>query len=172
MAQARWHSLMCEAVRWRRLTKPAPAIECLVQAIELTRQSPELSQESGTMLNYLADLYLQEGQLAQAEATIRQALQTNLSLPSPERGLGADDFMILAKVLSRQARHREAHEAGRQALASFRRQKGMTDEFMTRIEDTVEELRRNSERKVAVELKPNHPEQGASDVTVREEASS
>jgi len=159
---------MCEAVRWRRLTKPAQAIECLVQAIELTRQSPDLSRESGTMLNYLADLYLQEGRLAQAEAAIRQALQTNLSLPSPERSLGADDFMILAKVLNRQARHREAYEAGRQALASFRRQEGMTDAFMTQIEDTVEELRRNSDKKAGVELKSNHTEQDASDVTVRE----
>jgi hypothetical protein len=58
---------MCAAVRWRRLKKPAQAIECLVQAIELTRQAPDLSRETGSMLNYLADLYLQEGQLAQAE---------------------------------------------------------------------------------------------------------
>src|SRR5438132_11525553 len=109
MAQATWHVLKCEAVRWRRLKQPAQAIECLVQAIEMTRQSPDLSPETGSMLNYLADLYLQEGQLAQAEATIRCALHTNLALPGPERSLGADDLMILAKVLSRQARHREAY---------------------------------------------------------------
>src|SRR5208282_5294383 len=112
MAQATWHALKCDAVRWRRLKKPAQAIECLVQAIELTQQSPDLSRETGSLLNYLADLYLQEGQLAQAEAAIRRALQAHLSLPAPERGLAADDFMILAKVLSRQARHREAYEAG------------------------------------------------------------
>jgi tetratricopeptide (TPR) repeat protein len=120
MAQATWHALMCEAVRWRRLTKPAQAIECLLQAIEMTRQSPDLSRETGPMLNYLADLYLQEGQLAQAEAAIRRALQSNLSLSGPQHSLGADDYMILAKVLSGQARHREAYEAGSQALAMFR----------------------------------------------------
>ena len=66
MAQAPWHALKCEAVRWRWLKKPAQAIDCLVQAIEMTRQSPDLSRETGSLLNYLADLYLQEGQLAQA----------------------------------------------------------------------------------------------------------
>src|SRR4051812_10661850 len=71
MAQATWHTLKCEAVRWRRLKKSARAIECLLQAIEMTQESPDLSRETGSMLNYLADLYLQEGQLAQAEATIR-----------------------------------------------------------------------------------------------------
>ena len=104
------------------------------------------------MLNYLADLYLQEGQLAQAEAAIRQALQTNLSLPGPESTLGADDLMIRAKVLSRQARHREAYEAGSKALASFRRHLGTHDRFIAQIEDMVEELRRNREKGPGVEV--------------------
>jgi tetratricopeptide (TPR) repeat protein len=161
MAQATWHALKCDAVRWRRLKKPAQAIACLVQAIELTQQSPDLARETGTLLNYLADLYLQEGQLAQAEVTIRRALQTNLSLPTPERGLGADDLMVLAKILSRQARHREAHEAGSQALTSFRQQRGTPDRFIARIEETVEELRVNREREAAVELQPSRAEQTA-----------
>src|SRR5260370_9151080 len=122
MAQATWHALMCEAVRWRRRKKPAQAIECLVRAIEMTRQSADLSRETGAMLNYLADVYLQEGQLAQAEAAIRRALQTNLSLPGPDRSLGPNNFLILAKDLSRQASHPEAYEAGGQALALFRHQ--------------------------------------------------
>jgi hypothetical protein len=73
MAQATWQALKCEAVRWRRLKEPAQAIECLVQATEMTRQSPDLSRETGSMLNYLADLYLQEGQFLKAETAIRQA---------------------------------------------------------------------------------------------------
>src|ERR1700676_3945602 len=124
MAQATWHALKSEAVRWRRLKNHAHAIECLNRAIEITRQSPDLSRETGSMLNYLADLYLQEGQLAQAETAIRGALQNNSSLPHAEQTLGADDFMILAKVLSKQGRHQEAYEAGSQALASFRQQLG------------------------------------------------
>jgi tetratricopeptide (TPR) repeat protein len=161
MAQAEWHGLKCEAVRWRRLKEPARAIECLVRAIEMTRQSPDLSRETASMLNYLADLYLQEGQLAQAEAAIRRALQTHLSLPGPERSLSADDFMILAKVLSRQARHREAYEAASQALASFRKQLGAHEPFVAQIEDIVEELRRKREKEASLELKRNRTEQRA-----------
>jgi tetratricopeptide (TPR) repeat protein len=161
MAQATWHALKCDAVRWRLLKKPAQAIECLVRAIEMTQQSTDLARETGVLLNYLADLLLQEGQLPQAEVAIRRALQTNLSLPGPERGLGADDFMILAKVLSRQGRHREAYEAGRQALASFRQQLGTHDKFIAQIEAVVEELRRNREKGGEVELKPGRAEQGA-----------
>jgi tetratricopeptide (TPR) repeat protein len=162
MAQATWHALMCEAVRWRRQEEPARAIQCLVEAIEITRQSADLSRETGSMLNYLADVYLQEGQLAQAEATIRRAQQINLSLPGPDRSRGADDFMILAKVLSLQARHREAYEAGSQALALFRQRLGTHDPFIAQIEETVAELRRNRDKGAGVELKPNRAEQGAS----------
>jgi len=161
MAQATWHALKCEAVRLRRLKQPAQAIECLVRAIELTQQSPDLSRETGSLLNYLADLYLQEGQLAQAEAAIRRALQTNLGLPDHERSLGADDFMILAKVLSRQARHWEAYEAGSQALTLFRQRLGTHDKFIAQIEQTVEKLRRKKENGASVELKSHRAEQGA-----------
>jgi uncharacterized protein HemY len=154
MAQAIWHTLMCEAVRWRRLKEPARAIECLIQAIEMTQQSPDLCRETGSLLNYLADLYLQEGQLSQAEVAIRRALQTRLSLPGSERGLAADDLMILAKVLSKQARHREAYEAACQALASFRQQSGTNDKFIAQIEAMVEELRRKSAKGAEAELRP------------------
>jgi tetratricopeptide (TPR) repeat protein len=161
MAQAAWHALMCDAVRWRRLKKPVEAIDCLVQAIALTQQAPELSREAGSLLNYLADLYLQEGQLAQAEATIRQALQKHLCLPGPERSLGADDFMILAKVLSRQGRHREAYEAGSQALASFRQQSGTPDKFLAQIQEMVDELKRKRDTVAGIELKPSRAARGA-----------
>jgi tetratricopeptide (TPR) repeat protein len=162
MAQATWHALKCDAVRWRRLKQPAQAIECLVQAIDMTQQSPDLAREAGSLLNYLADLYLEEGQLAQAEATIKRALQTNLNLPGSERGLAADDLMILAKVLSRQARHREAYEAGCQALASFRQQLGTNDKFIAQIKEMVEELRRKRDTGAGFELKPSRAEQATS----------
>ena len=108
----------------------------------MTETSPDLSGETGSLLNYLGDLSLQEGQLTQAGATIRRALQIHLSLASPECGLGAEDLMILAKVPSRQGRDREAYEAGCQALASFRQQLGSRARFIARVEGTVEELGR------------------------------
>jgi tetratricopeptide (TPR) repeat protein len=168
MVQATWHALKCDAVRWRRLKQPAKAVECLLQAIEMTQQSPELARETGTLLNYLADLYLHEGQLAQAEAAIRRALQIHPGFPGPERGLGADDLMILAKVLSRQARHREAFEAGSQALASYRRQLGDHDRFIAQIEQMVEELRRKREQRTEIELKQSHGERGVTSDQPRE----
>jgi hypothetical protein len=70
--------------------------------------------------------------------------------------------MILAKVLSRQARHREAYEAGSQALASFRQQLGIHHKFIAQIEEIVEELRRKREKAPGVEVKSNWAEQGAS----------
>jgi tetratricopeptide (TPR) repeat protein len=162
MAQAAWHALKCEAVRWRRLKKPAKAIECLVQAVEMTRQTPDLARETGSLLNYLADLYLQEGKLAQAEEAIRRALQINLGLPDPDRSLAADDLMILAKILSRRARHQEAYEAGSQALASFRQRLGTPGPFLAQMEEMVEEFRRNRGQGAGVEVKPNWAEHGAS----------
>jgi tetratricopeptide (TPR) repeat protein len=162
MAQATWHALKCEAVRWRRLKKPAQAIGCLVQAIEMTQQSADLARETGSLLNYLADLYLHEGQLVEAEAAIRRALQTNLSLRGSESGLGADDFMILAKVLSRQGKYREAYEAARQSLASFQQQLGTRGKLIAQVEEMVEELRRKRETGAGVELKPGRAERGVS----------
>jgi hypothetical protein len=69
--------------------------------------------------------------------------------------------MILAKVLSRQARHREAYEAGSQALASFRQQSGTDDKFLAQIEEMVAELRRNRDKGAGVELKPSRAEQAS-----------
>jgi tetratricopeptide (TPR) repeat protein len=162
MAQATWHSLKCEAVRLRRRKEVAQAIERLLRAIEITEQAPDLSRETGPMLNYLADLYLQEGRITLAETAIRRALQANLSLPAPECSAAADDFMILARVLSGQARHREAYEAGSEGLTLFRQYLGTHDKFIAQIEAMVEELRRNRERSARVEFAPNRVEQGAS----------
>ena len=142
MAQAAWHALKCEAVRRRRQNQPALAIDCLVRAIELTRQSADLSREARVLLNYLADIHLQEGQLTKAEATIRQALQMDLHLPEAGDNPAADDLMILAKVLSQQGRHREAHEAASQALSLFRQEIGTRSDFIAQIEVMVQELRR------------------------------
>lgn len=161
MTQATWHALKCEAVRWRRLKEPARAIECLVWAIAMTRQAADLSRETGSLLNYLADLYLQEGQLAQAEEAIRQALQINLNLPGSTHGLGADDFMILANILSRQARDQEAYEAAKQALALFQQRFGTHAPFLAQIEETVKELRRKKDRVSRVEWEPSRAEQAA-----------
>jgi tetratricopeptide (TPR) repeat protein len=95
------------------------------------------------MLNYLADLYLQEGQLAQAEAAIRESLQTR---PAADPCSGSD-LMILAKVLSKQGRHRDAYEAGRKALRAFRQRVGTDTEFFRQTAERVDELRKKATHK-------------------------
>jgi tetratricopeptide (TPR) repeat protein len=153
MAQPMWHKLECEAIRWRRLAKkPANAISCLLQALEITRQLPDLCLETGTMLNYLADLYLEEGQLVEAESAIREALQQRMKLPSVQQDLAAGDFMILAKVLSKQGRHREAFDAGSRGLALHKKSKYADPEFLGQIKEMVREFKQNLRQK---ETKPS-----------------
>jgi len=111
------------------------------------------------MQNYLADLYFQEGQLPLAEGAIREALQTRLSLPVAEHSLAADDFIILAKVLSKQGKHREAFEAGNQGLGLFRKQSRADDKFIGHVRDMVEEFRRKLTR-VDMEAQTSVPRNG------------
>ena len=143
MAQAQWQLLQGEAIRWRRAKQPDRAIDCLTRAITLTKQSPDLARETGTLLNYLADVYLQKGGLLQAEITIRQALDSRSRLLASEQNLAADDLMILAKVLSKQERHREAVEAGSQALALFEQFCGADEEFLGQIRELLKQFRQD-----------------------------
>jgi tetratricopeptide (TPR) repeat protein len=143
MAQALWHKLKCEAIRSRLAKKPAHAISCLLQALEITRLLPDLCCQTGTMLNYLADIYLQENQLAEAEGAIREALQQRMKLPPAEQSLAAGDFMILAKILSKQGRHREAFDAGSRGLALHMKSKYADPEFLGQIKEMVRELKQN-----------------------------
>jgi tetratricopeptide (TPR) repeat protein len=143
MPQPKWLALALEGVRWRKAGQPARAIECLKQSIEITRQLPDLSKETRTQLNYLADVYLQEGLLDQAEFAIRQALKNRFGLPAADQTLAADDFMIIAKVLSKQGRHREALEAGSHGLAMFKRDFASNDPFFGQIKRMVQQLRQN-----------------------------
>jgi len=143
MEQPKWHALVCAGIRWRHAKQPARAIECLTQSIEITRRMPELREETGTNLNYLADLYLQEGMLTEAENAIRQALGMRLGSPGPGRDFAMDDFLILATVLSKQGRHQEAVEAGEKGLAMYRRFHGYFNPLVREVRQRVKELKQN-----------------------------
>jgi hypothetical protein len=54
--QTTWQSLRTLAIRCRRSENGAGAIAYLEQAIESTKALPDLAAETGSMLNYLADL--------------------------------------------------------------------------------------------------------------------
>jgi hypothetical protein len=146
MSQASWHALKCEAVQWRRAKNPARATECLMQALAITGQAADLIRETGTMQNYLADLYLQQGQLTLAESAIREALRNRFRLPVAEQTLAADDFIVLARILGKQGKHREAFDAASHGLAILRRQSGIDGRFLCQIQDMVNGLKRQLTR--------------------------
>lgn len=141
MAQPRWQALLLEGIRWRHRNQPARAIECLSQSVELSRQAADLILETGTTLNYLADVHLQEGQLAQAEAAIREAIHFRLLLPPAEQTVVAEDYLILAKVLHAGGRHQEATEFGSQGLAILERRHGRRHPVVQQIRDLVASFR-------------------------------
>jgi tetratricopeptide (TPR) repeat protein len=143
MEPPRWHTLAMQGMRLRRAKQPARAIECLKQSIEITRQLPELADETRINLNYLADLYLQEGMLAEAEAAIRQTLEMRPEHSGREWDQAMDDYLILAKVLSKQGRHQEAVEAGEKGLALYRQFHGYFDPLVREVRQRVKELKQN-----------------------------
>src|SRR5262245_7461266 len=82
------------------------AIQAMVKAIGLTRETPNLLEETVINLNYLAaDLYLPKNAIEQAEVAIREAVELSRFL-SP--GLFADNLLVLATVLNEQGEHGEA----------------------------------------------------------------
>ena len=143
MQPPKWQSLAMKGMRMRHAKQPVLAIECLTQSIEITRQAPELFDETRINLNYLADLYLQEGMLAEAEAAIRQTLEMRPDSSGREWDQAADDFLILAKVLSKQGRHQEAVEAGEKGLAMYRRFYGFFNPLVREVRAMVKELKQN-----------------------------
>jgi hypothetical protein len=124
-----WHELRMQAIAFRHAGLPGPAIEALTQAIALARPTPELTECVGTMLNYLADLYLSQGLLTEAEATIREAMGYRIDM--------GGDLMILAKVMHQQGRQDEAIQTGRQALGIYKRELGWRSDYVRAVKQLV-----------------------------------
>ena len=83
------------------------------EAIDLLRQEPRLTDQLAVKLNYLANMLLAVGQLIEAEAAVREAMQIE-----NDRGKSDSDsnLMTLALILHQQGRCDEAVRLGRQAL--------------------------------------------------------
>src|SRR5437016_481171 len=111
-----WQRLDSRAIALRHAGQMAEAIEHLTQAIELARPIVTLKADTGSMLNYLADAYLSEGMLIEAESAIRDAMRYEVE---PGTGITAANLMILAKVMHRQGRCAEAVRTGKQALTIY-----------------------------------------------------
>lgn len=131
-----WRSLESLAVRQRVRGHPAEAIAYMEQAITMTRGTPELQEETATMLNYLADTYLQEELLDQAEATIREAIQLTVAQPMSH----ADNLLILASILHKKHRQHEAEQAGREGLRLVRQEYGWDHAYASGVEKLLNRL--------------------------------
>ena len=142
MAQPEWLALTQKGMRWQRLKQPARAIECLTQSLELMRRESVATREIADTLNYLGMVYLHDGQMPQAEATLREAIESVHCLPLDQHHLAADDYMLLAESLSKQGRHQEALEVGEQGLALHRQRQSGRD-FVRKVKETVKQLKRN-----------------------------
>jgi tetratricopeptide (TPR) repeat protein len=133
---ATWHSLNTMAIHRRHDGDLTGAIASLQKAIAMTRDLPELARETSTMLNYLADIYLTEGSLDQAEETIRQALERTVAEPL----FFADNLLILAKILHKCGRHPESLEAAHEGLRIVRKEYGRTHGYTINVEALVKEM--------------------------------
>lgn len=146
MAQPQWLALELEGMRWRRAKQYARAIGCLTQSLEIIRSDPSKVEDTAGILNYLGIVYLEAGLLELAEATIREALQAIFTLPKEEHYRAGGDYLNLANALSKQGRHREAYEAGKQSLGYFRMVHTWNEPYYRAKKAYVKELRRNLAR--------------------------
>ena len=131
-----WRSLENQAVRRRHAGDPTGAIASLAEAIGMTRNDAELISETATMLNYLAGICLSQGLLDPAEAAIREALQRTAARPIDY----ADNLLILAEVLHKEGRQKEAVEVADEGLRLVRSEYGWDHSYTRGVEELLKQL--------------------------------
>jgi hypothetical protein len=135
-----WQSLRSSAITRRHRGDIHGAIEEIIQAIDLAKPSPQLAESTATMLNYLADMYLDCNALGEAEIAIREAVE--LSRPRFPCLL-SDNLWILAEIHRLKGEHREAlasAEAARQLYQQQGHSYGVAqaEELIERIKTSLE----------------------------------
>jgi tetratricopeptide (TPR) repeat protein len=89
------------------------AIEEKRRCIDILRRLPALIREMAISLNYLAHLYLCQGDTDHAETAIREAIDINRSIDSVNLHC---DLLILAEILWQYGRCGEALQAAEESL--------------------------------------------------------
>lgn len=115
------------------------AIEAMTKAICLTRTLPILSKETANNLNYLADLYLTNNAIDQAEKAIRESIALSRSAYP---ALVPDNLWILAGIQSRRAEYREALCSAEEARQLYQQEGhsygvAQAEELIERIKTTL-----------------------------------
>lgn len=114
-----WQYLENAAIYRKRTGDLDGAIEAMVKAISLARATPTLAEKTATMLNYLADMYLDCNALGEAETAIREAVE--LSRPRFP-SLHAANLWMLAEVQRQKGEHREALASAEEARHLYQQQ--------------------------------------------------
>jgi tetratricopeptide (TPR) repeat protein len=138
--QFNWQSLRDSAISRRHSGDVGGAIEDITRAVALIRTSPQLAESAATMLNYLADMYLDSNAVEDAETAIREAVEISRSL-SPI--LLAANLWILAEIQSRRGEQREALTSAEGAHCLYEQEghshgKGRAEELIKRIKSSLE----------------------------------
>lgn len=131
-----WQYLENAAIYRKHMGDFDGAVEAMVKAISLTRIKPNLAEKTATMLNYLADMYLECNAIAEAETAIREAVE--LSRPRFPCLLG-DNLWILAEIQRVKGEYREALASAEESRRSY--QLGSHSYGVAQAEELIEKIK-------------------------------
>ncbi len=131
-----WQYLENAATYRKHTGNLAGAIEAMVKAISLSRTNPNLAEKTATMLNYLADMYLECNAVGEAETAICEAV--DLSRPNFPCLL-ADNLLGLAEIQSLKGEYREALASAEEARHYYEQQG--RSHGVTQADDLIQRVR-------------------------------
>jgi tetratricopeptide (TPR) repeat protein len=142
-----WQSLKGSAISRKHAGDIDGAISELLKAIRLTREVPNLAQETENSLNYLADLYLLKNAITQAEETIRDTIELARSRQSFHLGC---HLSILAEIQILKGEYREALASAEEARHQFQQKAhshgvSTAEELIERIKSNLAAVSKESE---------------------------
>lgn len=111
MTPERRRELRSEAMRRKRHRDLHGAIRCLVALLDATASDSATDDDTASLWNYLAFLYLQTDQLIEAEAAVRESLRRTAGVDVLE----GTDLLLLSGILSQRGAHTEAADAAERA---------------------------------------------------------
>ena len=135
-----WQYLENAAIYRKHTGNCDGAVEAMIKAISLTRTIPNLAEKTATMLNYLADIYLDGNALGEAETAICEAVE--LSRPRFPSLLAAN-LLVLAEIQMLKGEHGEALASSEEARHLYQQEghshgvaqaKGLIERIKTKTE--------------------------------------
>jgi len=116
--QVNWQVLKGKAMWCRHTGELRNAIELISDAIAEARKTGNLQEQVASMMNYLADLHLLNGDLKSAEKVIRETLDCSKKLKILQLG---DDLLVQSRILEAKGDFEAAMDAAQRSLATYAR---------------------------------------------------